>query len=235
MTMYANDNDNNFPPRYRGYAAPFATPARADVTPFNGTDVGGFWTTTTVMGPYGMRALFLQQTTPPRGDGRQAYLKSNEAFFCPSDKVVAPFIDPVTGWGKPFITSPAAGNSCSYMIWYVPKDVNKTGTPCNLQFGANWANKQIENNRTDIKGSAQRVILADQGWILVNGHAQSLLTVSFPMVHRGSNDNDGGYNALYIDGHVNWVKRSEMKDRVVPTTPLADYAPTVMRAFNSLY
>ena len=54
--MYANDHDGYRPPRWRNYGnAQYPSP---NVTPFNGTDIGGFWTLVAVKGPYGIAALF---------------------------------------------------------------------------------------------------------------------------------------------------------------------------------
>ena len=238
MTMYAGDNDLYLPVRWRNFTAAQAAPAPAGwaLTPFFGTDVGGL---VNPVGSNGLQSLLPHQLEPPRGSGRQAYLRDNKAFFCPSDQVLRPFIDERTGWARSSlaIAPTTFGNSCSYFIYYCPKEANQPGQAANGPlFNANWANKQIENSRLDVKRTAEKVILSDQGWILVNGHATTLLTVSFPVVHAGKTDKEGGYNALYLDGHVNWVKRSEMMDRVpFATTTPADWAPTMMQAFNQLY
>jgi prepilin-type N-terminal cleavage/methylation domain-containing protein/prepilin-type processing-associated H-X9-DG protein len=238
MTMYANDNDLYLPVRWRNYTAAQAAPGPAGwaLTPFNGTDVGGF---VNPMGSNGLQSLFPEQSTPPRGSGRQAYLKDNKAFFCPSDQVLRPYIDERTGWARSSlaIALTTFGNSCSYFIFYCPKEVNQPGHPANgATFRPDWAYKGIENSRLDLKKTAEKVMLADQGWILVNGHATTLLTRDFPVVHAGRTDKEGGYNALYLDGHVQWVKRSEMMDRVpFATTTPASWAPTMMQAFNQLY
>ena len=238
MHMYANDNDLYLPTRWRNYTAAQAAPAPAGwaLTPFFGTDVGGILNP---VGSNGLQSLLPEQLTPPRGSGRQAYLKDNKVFFCPSDQVLRPYIDERTGWARSSlaIAPTTFGNSCSYFIFYCPKEANQPGQAANgALFNADWANKGIENSRLDVKKTAEKVMLSDQGWILVNGHATSLLTVSFPVVHAGRTDREGGYNALYLDGHVNWVKRSEMMDRVpFGTTTPAAWAPTMMRAFNQLY
>jgi prepilin-type N-terminal cleavage/methylation domain-containing protein len=236
--MYANDNDQYTPTRWRNYTAAQAAPAAAgwDLTPFFGTDVGG---TIAGVGANGLQSLLPEQLTPPRGSGRQAYLTSNKVFFCPSDEVLRPFIDERTGWAKANVTLvPAAtlGNSCSYFIYYAPKEVDQTGARANgAAFRPDWAGRNIANSRLDVPGASEKVLLSDQGWILVTGHAPSLLTTSFPPVHAGKTDREGGYNALYLDAHVQWVKRSDMIDRVaVPSTTPANWAPVMMQAFNQL-
>jgi prepilin-type N-terminal cleavage/methylation domain-containing protein/prepilin-type processing-associated H-X9-DG protein len=237
MAMYANDNDLYLPTRWRNYTAAQAAPAPAgwDLTPFFGTDAGGILNP---VGSNGLQSLLPEQLTPPRGSGRQAYLKDNKVFFCPSDMVIRPYIDPNTGWGRRDLASPAVvGNSCSYFIFYCPKEVDQPGTRANgATFRPDWSNRGIANSRLDVKKTAEKVILSDQGWILVSGHATTLLTVSFPVVHAGKTDREGGYNALYLDGHVQWVKRGEMMDRVVvPTSTPANWAPVMMQSFNQLY
>ena len=228
LHMYGTDNDNNLPPRWRNYGG---TPAKVDVTPFFGSDVGG--RTVGTMGPYGLASLLPEQDTPPRGHGRQAYLRTNQVFFCPSDEVVVKNIDPNTGWARANVTLVNVGNSASYWIWYVPREVDQTGHIANTTFGAVWGGRNIANNRLDA-GSSERVVMSDQGWILVNGQVSTLYTRDFPPIHRGVNERDGGYNALYLDAHVQWVKRSDMMDRVNPITPAAEWAPRMMQAFNQL-
>jgi len=239
MTMYAGDNKLYLPVRWRNFTAAQAAPAPAGwaLTPFFGTDVGGI---VNPVGSNGLKSLFMESgTEPPRGAGRQAYLRDNKAFFCPSDQVLRPFIDERTGWARSNVQIAAAtlGNSCSYFIFYCPKEVNQPGQAANgPTFAPDWAYKGIENGRLDVKRTAEKVMLTDQGWILVNGHASTLLTSDFPVVHAGRSDREGGYNAMYLDGHVKWVIRSEVMDRVpFGTTTPAAWAPTMMQAFNQLY
>jgi len=212
--MYANDSKQYRPVRWRNYSnAQWPAP---NVTPFNGTDIGGFWASPGIRkGAYGILALFPERSTPPIGSGSQAYFKSNEAFFCPSDEVIRPYIDPATGWGETWVTRTniALGRSTSYFEWYCPSEVNMSTHPAATTF-PNWAAKKIENDRVNLKGSSERVLMTDQGWILVNTQSPALYTEQFPMVHKGKHERDGGYNALYLDGHVKWVSRGDMADRV---------------------
>ena len=224
IMMYANDNDLYTPVRWRNFSG------RADVTPFFGTDVGGRnWTAGGARGPYGIAILLPERDTAPIGHGRQAYLRDNAVFFCPSDQVVSKFIVPATGWAN-YTQNPQSGglgqNSMSYWHWFVPNEVNKPGHPANTTF-LPFANKRIENDKLNLKGGAQRVFLTDQGYISVPsaGVIQGWET-TYPMFHKD------GYNAAYLDGHVGWVRRRDMEPDVKAITTSAEWAPAMMRAYN---
>ncbi|HTL28929.1 MAG TPA: type II secretion system protein, partial [Tepidisphaeraceae bacterium] len=155
VNMYGNQNKLSVPPRWRNYPP-------VEISPTFGTDVGGNWTTGgTVKGPYGMVVLLKQSSTPPIGWGSQAYLPDNKCFFCPSDTVVKDFIVRATGWAKSSVFTGAGQNSASYWHWFVPREVNMAGTRANAVFPL-FSNKNIENDKLNLKGASQRMFISDQ-------------------------------------------------------------------------
>ncbi len=251
MMMYANDNRHQAPPRWRT----FGTPAVPDPGVWFGTDVGGRFFGVTWSGPHGIGILVLDKGAPPNppappdpsivpdGFGAQGYLKSNAAFFCPSDEVVSKFMDERTGWAKSTVTSTALGRSSSYWHWYWPENLATSTPPSGITHGNFW-HPDAQNDRFDIKGGATRAVLSDQGWIDLPGTV-TVNAITFPMYHRGKNDNDGGYNAVYMDGHVQWCKRSDMKDEVAKFVVMPSPGPgpattiplqaAVLLSFNKLH
>lgn len=243
MMMYAGDNGQYVPPRWRTFGS------AVDAGIFFGTDVGGRNFGATNSGPYGIGILLFDKGQPPAapappdpallpdGFGREAYLVSNNIYFCPSDEVVSKFIDANTGWAKSTILTAAQGRSASYWHWYWPENLGTDTLPSGTTHGNFWDPK-AQNDRYDIKGAAERAVLTDQGWI-DNGPITTLFTVTYPMYHAGRSEDGGGYNALYLDGHVQWCKRSDMKDEVArlmalpaPTPPLQT---AVLLSFNKLH
>lgn len=57
---------------------------------------------------------------PPLGRARQAYLKTVEVFFCPSDEIRRPHRDE-NGWAKNTLNG-TVYDSVSYWYWATPKD-----------------------------------------------------------------------------------------------------------------
>jgi prepilin-type N-terminal cleavage/methylation domain-containing protein/prepilin-type processing-associated H-X9-DG protein len=228
INMYGNDNHLYVPVRWRNYGnATWPTP---NITPFFGTDVGGRnWTSGGVRGPYGIAILLPESDVNPIGHGSQAYLKSNKVFFCPSDMIIQPLIDPARGWGKSTVFAVTVANSMSYWHWFIPQEVNKAGHPANTTF-ANYAGKRIENDKLNLKGSSERAFMTDQGYIAVpSAGVLPVNELNFPMFHKD------GYNVAYLDGHVGWVKRKDMIDDVSQITVAGDWAPAMLQAYNKRY
>jgi prepilin-type processing-associated H-X9-DG protein len=228
VNMYGNDNDLFVPVRWRNYGN--AQYPASNVTPFFGTDVGGRNFNPGNRGPYGIAILLPERDLPqtPVGHGRQAYLRDNKVFFCPSDEVISKFMQP-TGWARSSINPPAGVNSMSYWHWYVPKEVNNPAHPANTTF-LPFANKKLENDKLNIKGAPERVVMTDQGYIAVTTAGQSpALELQLPMFHKD------GYNAMYLDGHVQWVRRKDMIDDVKLITTAAEWGAAMMQAYNKRY
>jgi prepilin-type N-terminal cleavage/methylation domain-containing protein/prepilin-type processing-associated H-X9-DG protein len=232
VNMYGNQNKLFLPPRWRNYLTP--APARVEISPTFGTDVGGNWTSGGVKGPYGLVILLKQSSTAPIGWGSQAYLPDNKVFFCPSDTVVKDFIVPTTGWAKSSIVTGAGQNSASYWCWYVPREVETSGTRANITFPA-FGNRDIVNDKLNLKGASQRMFLSDQGYIaLPTVGIVATLEAQFPMYHK--DQGGGGYNVAYLDGHVGWVRRSDMVNEMQQTcTGSGDWGPCMMQAYNKRY
>jgi prepilin-type N-terminal cleavage/methylation domain-containing protein/prepilin-type processing-associated H-X9-DG protein len=140
----------------------------------------------------------------PRGLSSVPYLKTNECFFCPSDNARRPFRDPVTGWG-PHSLGIAPGttttlSAMSYFMWYYPVVSYKDDAllPNGLK-----TDPETTNGNIKVRHPAKKAILADQGWISGPGE-DPLYEKSWPFFHKG------GYNVLYIDGHVRWVNRTDV-------------------------
>lgn len=193
LIMYANDNKGWFPPHYGADGRPVFT-----------------------QGP-----LFLGDgpallVVPPLGRARQAYLKTVEVFFCPSDEIRRPHRDQ-NGWAKNTLNG-TVYDSVSYWYWATPKDW--TTRPANAKYLG------LDNDRFFQKGAAQKMIMADQGY--VSNVANDYYEINWPFFHPG------GYNMLYLDGHVQWVKKQAVQKRVRGVANV-DYGPTIIRTYNALY
>jgi prepilin-type N-terminal cleavage/methylation domain-containing protein/prepilin-type processing-associated H-X9-DG protein len=148
---------------------------------------------------------------PPYGLSPINYLKTNDCFFCPSDNVRRPFIDPVSKWG-PAVTSSLGTSltSMSYFEWYRPEfDWNSkdpsTKTPPARHPDDNFATTgpYLLDATLKVRQPTKKAIMADQGFI-PNISAGDLATYStdYPFFHKN------GWNVLYIDGHAQWVQKS---------------------------
>jgi prepilin-type N-terminal cleavage/methylation domain-containing protein/prepilin-type processing-associated H-X9-DG protein len=181
VLMYANDNKGNVPWRFR---------AIAGVNKVTST----FGPTAGLSNPGSGCALLLQ---PPSGTSNQAYLPSNEVFFCPEDTIRAPFRHPVTRWGpSSALNFTGSLGSESYWWWYLPKDYYPS-TGVLSHSPDDWANDKI--NRKD---AARKMYLADQ-YIPVPP-ATTAITDIYKNFHKD------GLNVLYLDGHVKWVVGSAL-------------------------
>src|SRR5688572_19382904 len=119
--MYANDNKGYTPCYYRLLPG-FGTVGQP--TPSLGTYMGNL---APANPPGGLGLLF---SDPKLGSGQQAYLKTGNVFFCPSDEQKAVNRrDPVTGetgeYFAPNIPSTygPAYRYMSYFYYYFPKDI----------------------------------------------------------------------------------------------------------------
>jgi prepilin-type N-terminal cleavage/methylation domain-containing protein/prepilin-type processing-associated H-X9-DG protein len=229
VNMYGNQNKLCVPVRWRKYV----TPAGVDVTPFFGTDIGGRNVAGGLKGPYGIGILLPDQLTPPVGYGSQAYIRDNKVFFCPSDKVISEFMQP-SGWARSSLGLALSQNSMSYWHWFIPQEVNNPSTGAGISFG-NYAGRQIENDKLNLKGATQRAFMSDQGYIAAPPIVPVINETNFPMFHK--DQSGGGYNVAYLDGHVNWVKRADMIHDINSSTvtAAADWAPMMLQAYNKRY
>jgi prepilin-type N-terminal cleavage/methylation domain-containing protein/prepilin-type processing-associated H-X9-DG protein len=207
--MYANDNRGDFPTLLRvwvvggdgrGGGTPkfFANtswgPVAGGVYDASGTPVAS--TAATAYMSDGQLLL----VPKPYGLSGVSYLKNNECFFCPSDNARRPFRDPVTGWGQQSLGiagQPTIPRAMSYWEWYYPVIAYPTG-PVPVRTDPEYANGNLK-----VRHPAKKAVMADQGWI--SGPADDpLLQNTYPFFHKS------GYNALYVDGHVKWVNKSDV-------------------------
>jgi prepilin-type N-terminal cleavage/methylation domain-containing protein/prepilin-type processing-associated H-X9-DG protein len=213
IVMYANDNKGFTPCYYRFINPPFGTVGQP--TPSLGTYMGNL---APANPPGGLGLLF---SDPKLGSGQQAYLKTGNVFFCPSDEQKAPNRrDPVTGESGEYFapnvpsTYGAPYRYMSYFYYYFPRDIR----PQDSNFS--WASGPDTLFRDAIhrKLGAKRMIMIDQGYLPYPPIIPQTTANLFPFFHKD------GWNALYLDGHVVWVIRSVIEkelyaDPVIPAGP----------------
>jgi prepilin-type processing-associated H-X9-DG protein len=170
--------------------------------------------------PSGLGTLMV----PPIGTGRSPYLKTNDVFFCPEDFQRAPYrfegnIGGVrfTGFSMnhptvPYSTAPTAALAryMSYWYYYFPK----TYTAGNPQKGGPLDEPMRDSDNIARKGAGSRMVMTDQGYTPIEFWPTSLTTYAstYPYFHGKKGDRTKeGCNALYLDGHVQFVTRGEIE------------------------
>lgn len=217
--MYANDNKGALPGIYKYWSYSVGRNSYVKFLPQNtyGPYAGNCYNVsgsnlndTNAAGVVvvdGERQLFMK----PYGLSGVAYLKQTTIYFCPSDTVRRPFVDPATGWGPKLDSLGAAGsaNSMGYFRWYYPypnynNDMNGTQS-WNLDAQTAYLNRFFNSN-VKAKNAAKKAVLSDQGWIKSSLDNPSLnLEGNYFFYHKK------GYNVLYLDGHATWVNRSDVE------------------------
>jgi prepilin-type N-terminal cleavage/methylation domain-containing protein/prepilin-type processing-associated H-X9-DG protein len=185
MVMYANDN-KGFTPAYYNPAGTFAV-----------ASLGTFVGSAHPAPPSGPGTLVLE----PIGTGRQAYLKTADVFFCPEDQKHAPFRDPPWGW--------APGRNQSYFNYYFPEM-----GPGHPQAAVAWIRAMRKNHNIRMKKGASRVVMVDQGYLPLENFPASVTThyYTWPYNHgKRLEKTREGANALYLDGHVQYVLRADVE------------------------
>ena len=208
--MYANDNKGDLPGIYKAYSI---AAGRGSITkylpqntygPFVGNcydSVGGNRNNTAdpaVIVVDGERQLFMK----PYGLSGVPYLKTTTIYFCPSDQVRRPFIDPATGWGPVLSALGGPSATMSYFRWYYPNPNyrgSSAGDPINDTYLERFWNSNVKARR-----SAKKTVLSDQGWIPSAGEAANLAS-DYAFYHKK------GWNVLYLDGHATWVNRGDVE------------------------
>ena len=151
----------------------------------------------------------------------QAYLKTGNVFFCPSDEQKAVNRrDPVTGetgeyfgpniptsYGPPY-------RYMSYFYYYFPRDIR----PADPSYSWASTTETLYRDATHRKLGAKRMIMIDQGYLAYPPVIPQTTANLFPFFHKD------GWNALYLDGHVTWVIRSVVEkelnaDPIIPAGP----------------
>ena len=185
MEMYASSN-KGFTPPYYSADGKWAV-----------ASLGVFVGSAPPAPPSGLAVL----VPPPIGNASQAYLNTADVFFCPEDNQRAPLRNPYNGW--------APGNQMSYFNYYFPKM-----GPGHPQAGVPWIVDMRKNDATFRKGGAHIMRMIDQGYLPLEAFPGSLglYQATFPYFHgiRGVKAKEGS-NALYLDGHVQWVPRGEVE------------------------
>jgi prepilin-type N-terminal cleavage/methylation domain-containing protein/prepilin-type processing-associated H-X9-DG protein len=212
VTMYANDNKGYLPPCYRKAGGQYV------VDPMVGPNVG----LVDPNAPPNSMRLIVQ---PPWGMAASRYLNNADLFFCPSDEVRRPFRSmialpggrEVKGWGY-FDTGGTNTNlAMSYWYWYFPAIGYGSGAPLPVA-------KELVNDRFSIKHGAQRSYMADQGWIAGSG-GEKANEKRFPFFHKQ------GWNVLFLDGHVKWIRLDEVQRDV---KKVGQYSPYVVLYWNQV-
>jgi prepilin-type N-terminal cleavage/methylation domain-containing protein/prepilin-type processing-associated H-X9-DG protein len=210
VTMYVNDNKGYLPVCYRDFSGVY----RVDIN--YGPNAG---LVDAKAPPNSMRLL----VQPPLGQAPSRYLQTPDIFFCPSDFVRAPFRSTITlpsgakvrGWGYFDNGGSNTNQAMSYWYWYYP---------ANVWNGSTWVPlaKEIVNDRFSLKGASMRSYMSDQGFIAGNAGERSNET-KFPFFHKK------GWNVVYLDGHVKWIRVDEVQPDVKKA---GQYHPYISRAFN---
>jgi prepilin-type N-terminal cleavage/methylation domain-containing protein/prepilin-type processing-associated H-X9-DG protein len=201
MLMYAQDNQGLVPPLYYGYNA---APGKKgyDATSSYGPVAGYSATAPTVPG---QAVALLVADGVPGGNGAN-YLRSTDVFFCPSDDYRRPFRDPVTGWGPYVQTTLGTFTSQSYWLFYRPEKYWNRNPPGNqVTISADqvaWLNYKVT-----VKSAFQKMYMVDQ-YIPAAGSALTDPTI----MAQFKNFHKDGLNALYLDGHVNFVRGASLVD-----------------------
>jgi prepilin-type N-terminal cleavage/methylation domain-containing protein/prepilin-type processing-associated H-X9-DG protein len=169
---------------------------------------------TITWGPYLPDAGVGLLVRPPLGWGKPGYLANADLFFCPSDYMRRPFRNPAGGWGwQKFGES--TFRSMSYWHWCVPRK-EAVGVYANL-----------DRDRTFIKKAAQRMWLTDQGYVADPPAVAVSNELDWPYFHKE------GWNVLYIDGHVKFVRQDDVRPRVVGVG--GSWGPKMMAAYDANY
>ena len=169
---------------------------------------------TITWGPYLPDAGIGLLVRPPLGWGNPGYLANADLFFCPSDEMRRPFRNPARGWGWQKFGE-TTFRSMSYWQWCVPKR-DAVGAYANL-----------ERDRYFQKKAAQRMWMTDQGYVADPPSVPASTEMEWPYFHKD------GWNTIYIDGHVKFVKTSEVRPRVVGMG--GSWGPKMMAAYDAAY
>jgi prepilin-type N-terminal cleavage/methylation domain-containing protein/prepilin-type processing-associated H-X9-DG protein len=218
--MYCNDNRGFMMWRYRTVSG------KSDTTRTYGSDVGG--------GTAGVSLLVVA----PYGGARQPYLKSNEIFFCPSDKNRAPYRTTVTYQGQKYLTWGPTGYgvtgtpaSMSYFAYYIP--ARNFTSPSGVYVDMD---PTIVNDRYGTKRASEKAWLADQGF-MASTAGEALSEATYPFFH-GNTAASKGWNVLYLDGHAKWVSAGDMKPFLQLHNPAAefpDFQKASIKGYNANY
>ena len=219
VMMYANDNKGFAPARYR--RVPNTPTGKLLLTQTYGQHIGP---NRLASGEFHHGVALLLPPNPlvsssmqTLGGGTSKYLTTAEPFFCPSDTMRAHYRAPnnsgawsAYGWnGATVVTGPAFEYQ-SYWYYYNPDkyytssgalDRNDPPTKQRWKFGA--------------KGGASRVMLSDSGFvggrpIIFPTHMDT--ERQLPFLHVTAKDK--GANAVFYDGHVGWIRESELQRKV---------------------
>jgi prepilin-type N-terminal cleavage/methylation domain-containing protein len=201
LFMYANDN-KGFTPCYYDGTRKWAI-----------ASLGFFVGTVTVppaapAPPTGLSVL----VAPPVGNASQKYLNTADVFFCPEDNLRAPLRNPINAFA-PRSAAAFTTKDMSYFYYYFPG--TRPGHPQHT-VANQWIIDARTNHMISKKGGAHVMVMTDQGTLPLEAWPASLTnyTSVTPFFHglRG-NPVKEGWNALYLDGHAQWVPRG-----VVETT-----------------
>jgi prepilin-type N-terminal cleavage/methylation domain-containing protein/prepilin-type processing-associated H-X9-DG protein len=223
VLMYANDNGGKVPPRYR------------QATPTSGPNKGrnGYYPTITwgqnvsvgddTVNPKRPAEGYALLVPAPVGAAGSKYLPNTNPFYCPADTVREPTRKPVVvngavypGWADYVLGTMGGPLSISYWQYYFPSPSVDSGGFYHDLDARRWT-----NDRIGVKNAAQKLQTIDQGYIAVVNGQLNLNNVSvrtLPFMHRtGATIESSGWNALYLDGHVKWVRYDQVFQAIAKT------------------
>lgn len=195
MIMYAGQSKGLFPPMM-GVRKPSSPPQAAWKVvargPSSGYDNGP-------VNAYGASLL----VADPFGWGYK-FLPNNDVFFCPGDLVRAPYRKPPHFWG-PAYQDDTGASSMSYWYYYFPESEYAT-LHGNIAPGPqDYYNS--ENWKMTVKKPTEKVLFTDQ-FLPKNWAGSAVIRAQYQSFHKL------GFNAVYVDGHCQWIKAGQVEDYI---------------------
>jgi prepilin-type N-terminal cleavage/methylation domain-containing protein/prepilin-type processing-associated H-X9-DG protein len=150
----------------------------------------------------------------PIGGSSIGYLMNADPLMCPSDTQRAPYQEPNGGWAKwpdnNFGMDPDTSYMISYWYWYVDPLGRRYFEPTDaVGTEDGWQRYSVSNAKSfwEDANPSKACIIYDQGYISPDD-------LYYPQFHPG------GWNVLYLDGHVKWHNYDDIRYKTESTGTL---------------